>query len=63
MHSAKQALADTALTLNIPAMPGAAEGAPRHPHPDVVYQGWLLKKRRKKLQGMFFGYLSAYCEG
>lgn len=53
MHNAKQVLADTALSLKIPAVPNtSAERAPRQPPVHgILHEGWLLKKRRKKLQG------------
>lgn len=56
MHNAKQELAYTALSLKIPAVPNtSAERAPRQPPVHgILHEGWLLKKRKKKLQGSFF---------
>ncbi|EJD04020.1 uncharacterized protein FOMMEDRAFT_121479 [Fomitiporia mediterranea MF3/22] len=49
LQNPKEALADSALTLNAPAQPMAS--SPRAPYANVLCEGWLLKKRRKKLQG------------
>lgn len=48
-ESAKKTLVDASLALNIPVQGTQGTSGSR----DVLCQGWLLKKRRKKLQGLF----------
>ncbi|KAI5123596.1 hypothetical protein M0805_003413 [Coniferiporia weirii] len=48
-HRPKHAIADASLSLKIPAQP-MASGSRAH-REDLVCEGWLLKKRRRKLQG------------
>lgn len=49
----KQAFADAGLALKTPAQPEPVASGSRSPGDSVVHEGWLLKKRRKKLQGLY----------
>lgn len=54
----KQAIAEASLSLKMPAQP--VPSGSRSPGDAVLYEGWLLKKRRKKLQGAFSSYCPFY---
>ena len=47
----KRAIVDAGMSLNIPTQ--SLVGGVRLLTQDVLCEGWLLKKRRKKLQGLF----------
>ncbi|TDL28549.1 hypothetical protein BD410DRAFT_811646 [Rickenella mellea] len=59
-RSAKRALADSALVMKTPAQPANLDGKKAD---DVVHEGWLLKKRRKKMQGYARRYFVLHSSG
>ena len=45
----RDAIVDASMTLKVPAQPAVPIIVP--PTADVICEGWVLKKRRKKMQG------------